>query len=364
MGSASDTCNLGKVINPWTTDFEKPFTPGGSSGGSAGIIAASGACFSLGTDTGGSIRQPAAFCGVVGLKPTYGTCSRYGMIAFASSLDQAGPITRNVEDAAYALSNMASYDEKDSTSSKKEVPNLFNKLKNGVKGLKIGIPKEYNIEGISSEIKELWDKGKEILSSQGAEIIEISLPHSRFALPTYYIIAPAEASANLSRYDGVKYGYRSKKEFKDLNDMYCKTRGEGFGKEVKRRLLIGTYVLSSGYYDAYYIHAQKVRKKIIEDFNLSFKTVDLILTPTAPSDAFMIGEKNDDPISMYLNDIFTVPSSLAGLPAISIPAGLSSNNKPLGLQLIANSFREDLLVQSAYLLEQEVKFKHKPKIDS
>ena len=246
------------------------------------------ACFSLGTDTGGSIRQPASFCGVVGLKPTYGRCSRFGIISFASSLDQAGPITKNVEDAAYALSYMASYDNKDSTSSKEKMQDLLVNLKNGVKGLKIGIPKEYNIKGISIEIKNLWEQGKKILQEQGAEIVEISLPHSEFALPTYYIIAPAEASANLARYDGVKYGHRSKSDFKNLDDMYCKTRGEGFGKEVKRRLLIGTYVLSSGYYDAYYIHAQKVRKKIIEDFKKSFEKVDLILTPTAPSDAFKI----------------------------------------------------------------------------
>jgi aspartyl-tRNA(Asn)/glutamyl-tRNA(Gln) amidotransferase subunit A len=362
MGSASDTCNLGDVINPWTTDFKKPLTPGGSSGGSAGIIAASGACFSLGTDTGGSIRQPASFCGVVGLKPSYGRCSRFGIISFASSLDQAGPITKNVEDAAYALSYMASYDNKDSTSSKEKMQDLLVNLKNGVKGLKIGIPKEYNIKGISTEIKNLWEQGKKILQGQGAEIVEISLPHSEFALPTYYIIAPAEASANLARYDGVKYGHRSKSDFKNLDDMYCKTRGEGFGKEVKRRLLIGTYVLSSGYYDAYYIHAQKVRKKIIEDFKKSFEKVDLILTPTAPSDAFKIGDKTDDPIAMYLNDIFTVPSSLAGLPAISIPAGLSENGRPLGLQLIANTFKEDLLLQGAFSIEQAANINLDPDI--
>ena len=363
MGSASDTCNLGNVINPWTSDFEKPITPGGSSGGSAGIMAASGACFSLGTDTGGSIRQPASFCGVVGLKPSYGRCSRFGIISFASSLDQAGPITKNVEDAAYALSYMASYDKKDATSSKEKMHDLLLNLKNGIKGLKIGIPKEYNIKGISEEIKSLWEKGKKILEVEGAEILDISLPHSEFALPTYYIIAPAEASANLARYDGVKYGFRAKNNFKNLEDMYCKTRGEGFGKEVKRRLLIGTYVLSSGYYDAYYLHAQKVRKRIIEDFKKSFKKVDLILTPTAPSDAFSIGEKTADPISMYLNDIFTVPSSLAGLPAISIPAGLSKNGKPLGLQLIANTFKEDLLLKGAFSMEQAINIKLEPNMN-
>ena len=360
MGSASDTCNLGNVINPWTKDFSKPLTPGGSSGGSAGIIAASAACFSLGTDTGGSIRQPASFCGVVGIKPTYGRCSRFGIIAFASSLDQAGPFTKNVEDGAFALTHMVSYDKKDSTSSKEKMPDLFKNLKNGVKGLKIGIPKQYDIDGIPSEIKDLWNKGKNILEKLGAEIIDISLPHTKYALPTYYIIAPAEASANLARYDGVKYGYRSKNKFEDLNEMYCKTRGEGFGKEVKRRLLIGTYVLSSGYYDDYYLHAQKVRRRIIEDFYNAFNQVDLILTPTAPSDAFTIGEKIDDPISMYLNDIFTVPSSLAGLPALSLPGAMSNNGRPLGLQLIANTFCEDLLLRVAYAMEQEINFSNQP----
>ena len=362
MGSASDTSNLGKVINPWTKDFKKPLTPGGSSGGSAGIISVSGSAFALGTDTGGSIRQPASFCGVVGLKPTYGRCSRYGMIAFASSLDQAGPLTKNVKDAAHILTHMSSYDEKDSTSSNKKMPDLLKTINKGVRGLKIGIPKEYNIEGVPSEIFDLWNKGKELMQKLGAEIVDISLPHSKYALPTYYIIAPAEASANLARYDGVKYGHRSKEKFKDLNEMYCKTRGEGFGKEVKRRLLIGTYVLSSGYYDAYYLNAQKVRQRVIEDFNKAYEKVDLILTPTAPSDAFVIGDKSDDPIQMYLNDIFTVPSSLAGLPAISIPGGLSSNKKPLGLQLISNSFREDLLLRGAYSLEQEINFKLQPDI--
>ena len=323
-------------------------------------MAASGTCFSLGTDTGGSIRQPASFCGVVGIKPTYGRCSRFGIIAFASSLDQAGPFTKNVEDGALALTHMVSYDNKDSTSSKENMPDLFKNLKSGIKGFKIGIPKQYNIDGIPAEINELWDRGKKKLESLGAEIIDISLPHTKYALPTYYIIAPAEASANLARYDGVKYGFRSRQKFEDLNGMYCKTRGEGFGKEVKRRLLIGTYVLSSGYYDAYYLHAQKVRRKIIEDFNSVFNQVDLILTPTAPSDAFVIGEKVDDPISMYLNDIFTVPSSLAGLPALSLPGALSNNNRPLGLQLIANTFREDLLLTGAYALEQEINFNSEP----
>ncbi len=356
MGSASDTCYKGKVINPWTDDFSKPLTPGGSSGGSAALIAASGSCFALGTDTGGSIRQPASFCGNVGLKPTYGRCSRFGIIAFASSLDQAGPITKNVEDAAYALTYMSSWDKKDSTSAKVEMPNLMESIKKGVKGLKVGVPKEYIIDGMPEEIEKLLNMGRDWLKSQGAQIIDISLPHTKVALPCYYIIAPAEASANLARYDGVKFGYRPEGNFLDLNDMYCKTRGEGFGKEVKRRLLIGTYVLSSGYYDAYYIHAQKVRRKIVEDFESAFKDVDVILSPTTPSDAFELGEKKKDPITMYLNDIFTVPSSLAGLPAISVPAGLSKNNKPLGLQLISNKFTEDTLLRAAFSLEEAASF--------
>ena len=363
MGSASDTCIKGEVINPWTDDFSKPLTPGGSSGGSAAVVAASGACFSLGTDTGGSIRQPASFCGNVGLKPTYGRCSRYGIIAFASSLDQAGPISKTVEDAAYALTYMASWDKNDSTSANVKMPDLLKNIKESIKGLKVGVPKEYIIDGMSDEIQKLLDNGRTWLKDQGAEIIDISLPHTKVALPCYYIIAPAEASANLARYDGVKFGYRAEGPFKDLNDMYCKTRGEGFGKEVKRRLLIGTYVLSSGYYDAYYIHAQKVRRKIVEDFNSAFKDVDVILSPTAPSDAFVLGEKKEDPINMYLNDVFTVPSSLAGLPAISIPAKLSKNNKPLGLQLISNKFTEDTLLKTAFALEEAASFTHRPNLE-
>jgi len=363
MGSASDTCFQGEVINPWTDDFSKPLTPGGSSGGSAAVIAASGACFSLGTDTGGSIRQPASFCGNVGLKPTYGRCSRFGIIAFASSLDQAGPITKTVEDAAYALTHMASWDKNDSTSVNVPLPNLLKNIKEGVRGLKVGIPKEYIIDEMSDEIQKLLQTGSTWLKEQGAEILEISLPNTKVALPCYYIIAPAEASANLARYDGVKFGFRADGPFRDLNDMYCKTRGEGFGKEVKRRLLIGTYVLSSGYYDAYYIHAQKVRRKIVEDFNDAFKIVDVILSPTAPSDAFVLGEKKEDPINMYLNDVFTVPSSLAGLPAISVPAGLSNNNKPLGLQLISSKFTEDTLLKTAYALEKAASFSFTPSLD-
>ncbi|PPR24973.1 MAG: Glutamyl-tRNA(Gln) amidotransferase subunit A [Alphaproteobacteria bacterium MarineAlpha9_Bin4] len=363
MGSANDTCFRGKVINPWTDDFSRPLTPGGSSGGSAAIVAASGSCFALGTDTGGSIRQPASFCGNVGLKPTYGRCSRFGIIAFASSLDQAGPITKTVEDAAYALTYMSSWDKNDSTSSKLEMPNLMDNIKKGIKGIKVGVPKEYIVEDMPQEIQELLNSGREWLKSQGAEIIDISLPHTKVALPCYYIIAPAEASANLARYDGVKFGYRAEGNFTDLNDMYCKTRGEGFGKEVKRRLLIGTYVLSSGYYDAYYIHAQKVRRKIVEDFEIAFKDVDVILSPTTPSDAFELGEKKKDPITMYLNDVFTVPSSLAGLPAISIPAGLSKRKKPLGLQLISNKFTEDILLRAAFSLEEAASFNFTPDMD-
>ena len=352
MGSASDTCNLGNVINPWTKDFSKPLTPGGSSGGSAGIMAASGACFSLGTDTGGSIRQPASFCGVVGIKPTYGRCSRFGIIAFASSLDQAGPFTKNVEDGAFALTHMVSYDKKDSTSSKEKMPDLFKNLKNGVRGLKIGIPKQYDIEGVPSEIKDLWNKGKKILERLGAEIIDISLPHTKYALPTYYIIAPAEASSNLARYDGVKYGFRSD-DAKSLDEMYEMTRSQGFGKEVKRRILIGTYVLSAGYYDAYYLKAQKVRKLIANDFIETFKECDLILTPTAPSAAFPLNEKQDDPIKMYLNDVFTVPASLAGIPGISIPYGKDKNGLPLGIQLLGKHFDEQEIFNAAFALEKD-----------
>jgi aspartyl-tRNA(Asn)/glutamyl-tRNA(Gln) amidotransferase subunit A len=302
-----------------------------------------------------SIRQPASFTGIVGLKPTYGRCSRWGIVAFASSLDQAGPMTKNVKDSALMLEVISGHDLKDSTSAKLPNENFSKKINSNIKGLKIGIPKEYKVDGMPKEIQELWDKGINLLKKLGAEIKEISLPHTKYALPTYYIIAPAEASSNLARYDGVRYGFR--KEGKDLIEMYENTRAEGFGSEVKRRILIGTYVLSSGYYDAYYLKAQKIRNLIKKDFDDAYKSVDSILTPTAPSSAFAIGEKTDDPVSMYLNDVFTVPINLAGLPAISIPAGYDKNNLPLGLQLVGKSFDEQTILNVALALEENLQFK-------
>ncbi|MDP7195358.1 MAG: Asp-tRNA(Asn)/Glu-tRNA(Gln) amidotransferase subunit GatA, partial [SAR202 cluster bacterium] len=308
MGSSNETSYFGNVISP----IDKNLVPGGSSGGSASALAAKLTPTTIGTDTGGSIRQPASFTGTVGLKPTYGSCSRYGIVAFASSLDQAGPITRNVKDSALMLEIMSSFDNKDSTSIDFKRPSYSKDLSKNIKGKKIGIPKEYRVDGMSAEIEKLWENGKNYLKNCGAKIVDISLPHTKFALPTYYIVAPAEASSNLARYDGVKYGFRT--EGKNLIDMYEKTRSEGFGDEVKRRIMIGTYVLSSGYYDAYYLKAQKVRRLIKNDFNDAFKKVDAILTPSTPSSAFKIGDKSNDPVSMYLNDIFTVPVNLAGLP--------------------------------------------------
>ena len=312
MGSSNETSHFGNVISPIDNDL----VPGGSSGGSASALAAKLTPATIGTDTGGSIRQPASFTGTVGLKPTYGSCSRYGIVAFASSLDQAGPMTKNVKDCALLLEVMSSFDQKDSTSIDFKRPNYSLELNNNIKGKKIGIPKEYRVDGMPSEIEKLWEKGKEFLKECGAEIVDISLPHTNYALPTYYIVAPAEASSNLARYDGVKYGFRAEGE--NLIDMYEKTRSQGFGDEVKRRIMIGTYVLSSGYYDAYYLKAQKVRMLIKNDFDEAFNKVDAILTPSTPSSAFKIGDKTDDPVSMYLNDIFTVPVNLAGLPGISI----------------------------------------------
>jgi aspartyl-tRNA(Asn)/glutamyl-tRNA(Gln) amidotransferase subunit A len=330
--------------------------PGGSSGGSASALAAELTPTTIGTDTGGSIRQPASFTGTVGLKPTYGLCSRWGIVAFASSLDQAGPMTKTVEDCALMLEAMAGFDKKDSTSINKKKENYSKNLTDNIKGLKIGIPKEYRVDGMPKEIDQLWENGKSLLKDAGAEIIDISLPNTKYALPTYYIVAPAEASSNLARYDGVKYGFRSSKG-NNLIEMYENTRSEGFGDEVKRRILIGTYVLSSGYYDAYYIKAQKVRQLIKNDFDQSFKKVDAILTPSTPSAAFKIGEKKDDPISMYLNDIFTVPVNLAGIPAISIPAGFDQKKYPLGLQLIANTLEEQKLLNIAFAAEKKINFK-------
>ncbi|MCI5049431.1 MAG: Asp-tRNA(Asn)/Glu-tRNA(Gln) amidotransferase subunit GatA [Rickettsiales bacterium] len=356
MGSSNETSYYGPCKNPWKRNDGKEVVPGGSSGGSAAAVAANLCPVSLGTDTGGSIRQPAAFCGIVGVKPTYGRCSRWGIVAFASSLDQAGPFARNVTDASIALQAMMGHDAKDSTSAKHDVPDLEKLLKADVKGLRVGIPEEYRVDGINDEIATLWDKGAELLKAQGAEIVPIKLPHTKYALPTYYIVAPAEASSNLARYDGVRYGLRVVEDGDGLNDMYEKTRAAGFGDEVKRRIMIGTYVLSAGYYDAYYKKAQRVRQLIANDFKAAYESCDVILTPTAPSAAFALGEKQEDPIAMYLNDVFTVPTSLAGLPGVSIPAGLNAEGLPLGLQLIGRSFDEVTMLNAALALEEAVGF--------
>jgi len=356
MGSSNETSFFGKVLNP----YGKELVPGGSSGGSASALAAGLTPATIGTDTGGSIRQPASFTGTVGLKPTYGRCSRWGIVAFASSLDQAGPMTKNVEDSALLLQAMSGYDPKDSTSIDTKVDDYTSKLTEKVKGLKIGIPKEYRVENMPKEIDEIWKKGIDYLKDAGAIIKNISLPHTKYALPAYYIVAPAEASSNLARYDGVKYGHRAKG--KNLIEMYENTRSEGFGDEVKRRILIGTYVLSSGYYDAYYLKAQKVRQLIKNDFDKSFADVDSILTPSTPSSAFKTGAKTDDPVSMYLNDIFTVPVNLSGLPAISIPAGYDKNNLPLGLQLIGKAFDEQTILNLSLAIEKRANFKKNFKV--
>jgi len=351
MGSATNTSYFGDTINPLSNEGS-PLAPGGSSGGSAAAVAADLCLGATGTDTGGSIRQPASFCGVVGIKPTYGMCSRWGIAAFASSLDQAGIFSKNVTDASILLKEMAGHDLRDSTSSNVKIPNFSENLNIDLKGKKIGIPKEYTIDGISDEINEVWEQAIKSLEQKGAIIEHISLPHTKYALPTYYIIAPAEASSNLARYDGVKYGHRAENA-KSLDDMYELTRSEGFGKEVKRRILIGTYVLSAGYYDAYYLKAQKVRKLIADDFVKAFKECDLILTPTAPSAAFPLNEKQDDPIKMYLNDVFTVPASLAGIPGISIPYGKDKNGLPLGIQLLSKHFNEQEIFNAAFALEKD-----------
>ncbi|MGE0854740.1 MAG: Asp-tRNA(Asn)/Glu-tRNA(Gln) amidotransferase subunit GatA, partial [Hyphomicrobiaceae bacterium] len=339
MGSSNETSAFGPVVNPWRRrGSDAKLVPGGSSGGSSAAVAGSLCLAATATDTGGSIRQPAALTGTVGIKPTYGRCSRWGIVAFASSLDQAGPIAKTVEDAAMMLQVMASHDAKDSTSVDEPVPDYVKLMKKGVKGLKVGVPKEYRVEGMSAEIDALWQQGIAWLKAAGAKIHEISLPHTRYALPAYYIVAPAEASSNLARYDGVRYGMREKGA--DLIDTYERTRAAGFGKEVKRRVLIGTYVLSAGYYDAYYLKAQKVRTLIKRDFDEAWQKVDVVLTPTTPSPAFAFGEKSGDPIAMYLEDIFTVTDNMAGLPGISVPAGLSAEGTPLGLQLIGRPFDE------------------------
>ena len=350
MVSATDTSYFGNTINPLSKESE-PLAPGGSSGGSAAAVAADLCLGATGTDTGGSIRQPASFCGVVGIKPTYGLCSRWGIAAFASSLDQAGVFTHNVEDAAILLESTAGFDKRDSTSANIKIPNYYDNLTDNLSGKTIGIPKEYSIDGTPEEVSKIWEDAIKVLEKKGIKIKNISLPHTKYALPTYYIIAPAEASSNLARYDGVKYGYRSD-EISSLDEMYENTRGQGFGKEVKRRILIGTYVLSAGYYDAYYLKAQRVRKLIANDFNEAFKECDLIVTPTAPSAAFPLNQEQDDPIKMYLNDVFTVPASLAGLPGISIPFGKDKNDLPLGIQILGKHFDEQQVLNGALLLER------------
>src|SRR5579859_3494935 len=351
MGSSNETSAFGPVINPWrANNSNAKLVPGGSSGGSSAAVAADLCLAATGTDTGGSIRQPAAVTGRVGLKPTYGRCSRFGIVAFASSLDQAGPMTKTVKDAAIMLGTMASVDAKDSTSVDLPVPDYEKLLEGGIKGLRVGIPKEYRIDGAPAEIDALWSKGADWLKAQGAEIVEVSLPHTKYALPTYYIVAPAEASANLARYDGVRFGYRAD-GVHDILELYEKSRGEGFGKEVQRRILIGTYVLSSGYYDAYYARAQKLRTLIARDFSEAFKKCDVLLTPATPGPAFGVGDKTADPVSMYLNDVFTVTVNLAGLPGISVPAGLTANGLPLGLQFIGKAFDEATVLRAARAIE-------------
>jgi len=360
MGSSNETSAFGPVFNPWRArNSNVNLVPGGSSGGSSAAVAADLCLAATGTDTGGSIRQPAAVTGRVGLKPTYGRCSRFGIVAFASSLDQAGPMTKTVRDAAIMLRSMASVDSKDSTSMDLPVPDYEKLLEGGIKGLRVGIPKEYRIDGAPAEIDALWSKGAEWLKAQGAQIVEVSLPHTKYALPTYYIVAPAEASSNLARYDGVKFGYRAKGA-RDITDLYEKSRGEGFGAEVQRRILIGTYVLSAGYYDAYYARAQKLRSLIKRDFERAFESCDVLLTPTTPGPAFEVGAKTSDPLEMYLQDVFTVTVNLAGLPGISVPAGLSETGLPLGLQLIGKAFDEATLLRAAQAIETAADFKHSP----
>ena len=356
MGSANETSAYGPAINPWQGSDKIDLVPGGSSGGSASAVAARSALMATGTDTGGSIRQPAAFCGVVGLKPTYGRCSRWGIVAFASSLDQAGPLTRTVADNALMMTAMASHDPKDSTSTPIPLQDLMGAVKNGVKDMKIGVPREYVMDGMDDEVVNLWDQGQSWLREAGAKLVDVSLPHTKYALPAYYIIAPAEASSNLARYDGVRYGTRVDAE--TLDGMYELTRASGFGHEVQRRIMIGTYVLSAGYYDAYYLKAQKVRRLIKDDFDTVFQSVDAILTPATPSAAFPVGRKNHDPITNFLNDVFTVPANLAGLPGITVPGILTSGGLPLGLQVVGRPFDEASLFRIAGVLEEAAGFTH------
>jgi len=363
MGSSNETSYFGNVVSPWRRNDggNASLAPGGSSGGSSAAIAARIVPAATGTDTGGSIRQPAAFTGISGIKPTYGRCSRWGIVAFASSLDQAGPMARDVRDCAILLEAMSGFDPKDATSLDLPVPNWEALLSSDLKGKKIGIPKEYRVEGMPAEIDALWERGIAMVKDAGAEVIDVSLPHTRYALATYYIIAPAEASSNLARYDGVRYGLRDLPDGANLQDMYAATRAEGFGAEVKRRILIGTYVLSAGFYDAYYTKAQRVRALIARDFEQAFEQCDLLLTPTAPSAAFALGEKNDDPLAMYLNDVFTVPASLAGLPAMSVPAGLDEKGLPLGLQIIGRPLDEQGVLNAGLAIEQRAGFSARPK---
>ena len=358
MGSSNETSFFGNVISPWKRNDggNAALAPGGSSGGSSAAIAARLCPAATGTDTGGSIRQPAAFTGISGIKPTYGRCSRWGIVAFASSLDQAGPMARDVRDCAIMLQNMAGFDPKDATSLDLPVPNWEAALSRDFKGKKVGIPREYRLEGIDPDIDAMWDAGIAMLKDAGAEVVEISLPHTKYALPAYYIIAPAEASSNLARYDGVRYGLRDLPQGAGLQDMYAATRAEGFGPEVKRRIMIGTYVLSAGFYDAYYTQAQKVRTLISRDFSAAFETCDVILAPTAPSAAFGLGEKTADPLSMYLNDVFAVPASLAGLPAMSVPAALNREGLPLGLQIIGKAFDEQGVLNAGLAIEERAGF--------
>jgi len=362
MGSSNETSYFGNVISPWRRKDggNAPLAPGGSSGGSSSAIAARLCPAATGTDTGGSIRQPAAFTGISGIKPTYGRCSRWGIVAFASSLDQAGPMARDVRDCAIMLEAMAGFDPKDATSLDLAVPNWEAGLNGDFKGKKVGIPREYRMDGMDADVSASWDRGIEWLRDAGAEIVEISLPHTKYALPAYYIIAPAEASSNLARYDGVRFGLRDLPDGAGLQDMYAATRAAGFGAEVKRRILIGTYVLSAGFYDAYYTQAQKVRTLISHDFKNAFTQCDVILAPTAPTAAFGLGEKSDDPLAMYLNDVFAVPASLAGLPAMSVPAGLNREGLPLGLQIIGREFDEQGVLNAGLAIEARAQFSAKP----
>ena len=364
MGSSNTTSAYGPVENPWSrsNDPDARLVPGGSSGGSAAAVAARLALGATATDTGGSIRQPAAFCGIAGIKPTYGRCSRFGIVAFASSLDQAGPVARTVEDCAILLGSMAGFDPRDATSADLAVPDFQAACARGVKGLRIGVPKEYRLEGMPAEIEALWQQGLDWLRAAGAETVEISLPHTKYALPTYYIVAPAEASSNLARYDGVRFGLRVAEQGSDLRDLYERTRAAGFGAEVRRRIMIGTYVLSAGYYDAYYLKAQKVRALIRRDFEEAWGKVDAIVTPATPSAAFGMDEKQDDPVTMYLNDVFTVTANLAGLPGLAVPAGLDAQGLPLGLQVIGRAFDEETVFAVGAAIEHAADFRALPRL--